>query len=372
MSTPPLQPANASRPREEALDWFVRRRNHGLAPQEEQAFQTWLAADAAHQEAFDRWQGEWQAFDAIPQEMRSLLQRNLAYDQAMAAASSAGSAGAEKETTRPATAQYPSPSLPSPTPTRRRVLAPAFAMAAVAAVTGGTGLVAWNHWQAQPVFTQAFSSPRGQLTEVTLPDGSSLRLDTATRIEVRYYRQRREVRLFDGQAIFAVQADAQRPFHVEAGPVRVTVVGTKFSVRHTPEVPGNAGVQVAVGEGKVRVERVAADVAPSAVFLTARQQIASDASGVLSAVSPITTVDFAPWRDHRLSFDNLRLDHALAELARYGDPQLSIRDPAVAALTITGVFDPRDMSTFRRVLPAALPVRLQPASAGAAEVVLAR
>jgi transmembrane sensor len=234
------------------------------------------------------------------------------------------------------------------------------------------------------VWTQAFSTPRGQQTDVSLPDGSSLRLDTATRVEVTFYRQQREVRLLDGQAVFAVQGDVQRPFHVWAGPVRVTVVGTKFSVRHTPEVLGGAGVHVAVDEGKVRVERLAADgalatgaagmdaVVGSVVFLTARQQITCDAAGVLGAVSPVSAGDIAPWRDHRISLDNLRLDHALAELARYGDPQLVIRDPAVAALTITGVFDPRDMSTFRRVLPAALPVRLKPGADGTVEVVPAR
>lgn len=372
MSTPPLQIPDASRARAEALDWFVRRQNDGFAPQEEPLFQTWLAADPANREAFDHWHAETHAIDKIPQEMRSLLQRNLAYDQAMEAASSAG---AETVTAIPGATQAPAPRHDQSTPTRRRVLVPAFAMAAVAVVTGGTGLVAWNHWQSQPVYTQAVSTQRGQQKEVPLPDGTTLRLDTATRVEVTYYRQRREVRLLDGQAVFAVQSDAQRPFDVLAGPVRVTVVGTKFAVRHTPEVPGSAGVVVSVGEGKVRVQRSAAghdNASGNAVFLTARQQIASDEGGTLSAVSPVSTVDFAPWRDHRISFDNLRLDHALAELARYGDPQLTIRDPAVAALTITGVFDPRDMSTFRRVLPAALPVRLKPVSDGAVEVILAR
>jgi transmembrane sensor len=372
MSKSLFQTTDASRTREEALDWFVRRHNVGLEPEEELVFQTWLAADAVHQEAFDRWQDEWQTFDEIPQEMRSLLQRNLAYDQAMDAASSAG---AQRASAKPATAHVDAPSRVQPTSSRRRVLVPAFAVAAFAAVTGGTGLVAWNHWQAQPVFVQAFSTQRGQQAEVPLPDGSRLLLDTATQLEVTYYRQRREVKLLDGQAVFAVQGDPQRPFHVLAGPLWVTVVGTRFSVRHTPQVPGAAGVYVAVSEGNVRVQRRVAgtdDAQGSVASLTAGQQIASDAAGTLLAVSPVSTGDIAPWRDHRISFDNLRLDHALTELARYGDPQLMIRDPAVAALTVTGVFDPRDMTTFRRVLPASLPVRLKITTGGVAEVVLAR
>lgn len=376
MSQTPFQSTDASRIREEALDWFVRRRDEGFGADEEQAFQHWLAADPANGDAFRRWQGEWQAFDDISPDMRQLLQRNLAYDQAMEAASPAGAgAGAGAGRTMPGRQAQEQ----QPMPSRRRVLMPAFAAAAVAAVTGGAGLLAWNHWQAQPVFVQAFSTKRGQQVEVPLPDGTRLRLDTATRVEVAYYRQRREVRLADGQAVFAVQADAGRPFHVLAGPMRVTVVGTRFSVRHTPGIPGDAGVHVAVEEGKVRVARAAgpAGGAPASgavgepVTLVAGQQISSDAEGGLTPVSAVNHAGIAPWRDYRVSFDNARLDRALAELGRYADLKIIIRDPAVAALPITGVFDPRDMATFRRVLPVSLPVRLKEAGQGMTEVVLA-
>ena len=355
MSHPSIQPADASRMREQALDWFVRRRDEAFGAREEQAFQDWLAADPLHREAFERWGGEWQAFDAIPQDMRSLLQRNLAYDRAMEAASPAGT-----------------PAMPA-MPSRRRVLVPAVAVAAVVAVAAGTGLLAWNHWEAQPVFVQAMATRRGQQLDVPLPDGSRLRLDTATRLEISYYRQRREVRLLEGQAAFSVQGDPARPFHVLAGPLRITVVGTRFFVRHTPDIAGSEGVHVAVEEGRVRVGQAARGAGTEAdLLLSPGQQISSNAQGALSAVSPVSSAGLAPWRDHRVRFDNQRLDRALAELARYGDPRLVIADPAVAALPITGVFDPRDMATFRRVLPASLPVRLKETEGGAAEVVLAR
>lgn len=374
MRKPPLQTGDASRIREEALDWFVRRQGEGFGANDEQMFQNWLAADKANSDAFSHWQGEWQSFDEIPQSMRSMLQRNLAYEQAMDAASASGAARAGARGPSPSQQEAPT------TPSRRQVLKSAFALAAIAAVTGGTSLLAWNHWQAQPVFTHAFSTQRGQQVEVPLPDGSRLRLDTSTRLEVTYYRQRREVRLIDGQAVFAVQSDADRPFHVFAGPICVTVVGTRFSVRHTPGMPANMGVHVAVEEGKVRVMRMAGDAEKAAassdvgdaINLSAGQQVSSDAAGVLSAVSAVSNAGIALWRDNRVSFDNLRLDRAFAEMSRYVDLPLVIRDPAVAALPITGVFDPRDTATLRRVLPVSLPVRLKETGSGVTEVVLAR
>ncbi|XVJ70142.1 MAG: Fe2+-dicitrate sensor protein [Rhizobacter sp.] len=341
----------------------MRRNNEAFSATEEQAFQAWLNADPAHPAAVAHWQAEWQAFDAIPVETRQRLQSELAISKAQQSAR-----------------RKP----PVQSPTRRRIWAPAFATAALMAVSVGTGLTAWNHWLAQPVYAQSFSTPRGQQMEATLPDGSRLRLDAATQLQVTYYRQRREVRLSDGQAVFTVQGDTTRPFHVSAGPVRVTVVGTRFMVRHLPHMPGDAGVQVAVDEGRVRVDRVQGLETQGTgveslqqeaggdqrVVLGAGQQVSSDAKGVLSPVGSLPEAAFALWRDNRVRFDNTRLDQALAELARYRDPQLVVRDPAAAALRVTGVFDPRDPATFKRVLPLSLPVKLREGG-GTTEVMLA-
>lgn len=357
MSRPPSQASAPSPLREDALDWFVRRRGESFAPADEQAFQAWLAADAAHAEAFAAWQGQWQSFDAIPADSRRRLEANLAYDQAMEAASAHGASNLRHGT--------PDPARPA-----RRMLVPALcAMLLLAAVSGGAGLLAWQ--QTQPLFTQAFSTGRGEQTNLMLPDGTRIGLDTATRLEVTFYRGRREARLLDGQALFAVQSDATRPFDVLAGATRVSVVGTRFSVRHTAGMRGDDGVHVAVEEGLVRVAPLApAAAGATPVQLLPGQQIYSDASGHLDAVAAVAGAGIAPWRDGRVSFVNQRLDRALAELARYRDPKLVIHDESVAALRVTGVFDPLDPETFRRVLPQSLPVRVKDAH-GVMEVVRA-
>lgn len=351
--------------REVVLDWFTRRQRDGWSVQDEAAFQTWLRADASHRQAYAQWESHWKALDRIDADAVAHLRRNLARDKAQqGAAAPVGVDGAP-------------PRAYTPMPPRRRWLMPALGMALGVTLVCGTGVLAWNHWQAQPVFAQTFSTPRGKQIEATLPDGSRLRLDTATRLTVTYYRQRREVALFDGQAVFAVQADAARPFQVAAGPVDVTVVGTRFSVRHTPALPGNDGVRVAVEQGVVRVARrtgTLGDARPGegeAIQLTAGEQVVVRADGQLAAPAPVPSEGIAPWRDSRLSFVNTPLAQALAELERYGSTGLTVQDPAVAALRLSGTFDPRDTQTLRQVLPSALPVRLQP-QADTTEVVLAR
>ena len=54
----------------------------------------------------------------------------------------------------------------------------------------------------------------------------------------------------------------------------------------------------------------------------------------------------------------LPLSQALAEFERYGPTRLAVRDPAVAAMRLSGTFDPRHLDNFRKALPKVLPVRL--------------
>lgn len=338
---PPAHPpaAPSTDPDEAALDWFVRRTGGQLEAADEAAFQAWLAADGAHQAAFARHQRDWRMLDALPADGVRTLRQNLADDKAAAARAAPRRRAWWREMT---------------------VWAPQGALAAAALMVSCGAYLAWGFWQQQPVFEQSFATTRGQQLEVVLPEGSRLRLDTLSRADVTLYRERREVRLPQGQAMFQVKGDPARPFDVLAGPLRITVVGTRFSVRYTPGVPGRAGVHVAVEEGRVRVARARRSAAgDAAIELIAGQQIASDMAGLLGAVSAVPAAGIAPWRDSRVSFDNTPLDQALAEFERYGPVHLTVREPAVAALRVTGTFDPRRLDNFARILPQVLPVRLR-------------
>lgn len=326
-STPP------SAAEQQALDWFVRQ-GAGLSAAEEQDLQAWLAADPAHRAAFTHWQRDWAAMDALPAAGVDQLRRQIAAEKSLAARCTPSSP-ARRAWWRQLTA-----------------LAPQAALAAAALTVCSGAYLAWDHQQQQTVYRQHFATARGQQLDVQLPDGSRLRLDTATRMEVTLYRQRREVRLDQGQAQFQVQGDTARPFDVLAGPVRITVVGTRFSVRHTPEVPGADGVRVAVEHGRVRV------TAAETRELTDGQHIVANAQGQMGPVARVDEAGIAPWRDGRIAFDNTPLDQALAEFARYGETGLIVRDPAVGRLRLTGTFDPRRLDNFLRTLPKVLPVVL--------------
>lgn len=369
-SPPPHTP---DRPDAQALDWFVRQQR-GLSRDEEAQHRAWLASDDAHPAAQARWQASWDTLDQLPADGLAALNAQLERDlQSLAAQErmavppaprprAAGRAG-RRRWTGWLPGRQPSAAWPA------RWAAPALVVLMLA---GGYG--AWNAWQRQPLYSAEHATARGQQRQVQLPDGSVMRLDTLTHTDVALYRQRREVRLSEGQAVFQVTHDTSRPFQVLAGPLRITVVGTRFSVRYTAGTPGQSDVRVAVEEGRVRVEPIEPPASPDGavkqrVELSAGEQIASDAHGGLGAISAVPDTGIAPWRNNRVSFDNTPLDQALAEFERYGATRLRVQDPAVAALRLTGTFDPLHLDNFVRALPQVLPVRLVPdptAQAGAA------
>lgn len=343
----------------EAATWVTRCRN-GLSAQDEAELQAWLDADPRHAEAFADMDATFDDVQQLPDDDVAVLKSGLLPQQAI------GQQGQ---------------------PRLRDMLRgwgqlfPHVAAAAMAFTLVGGSWMGWHHWRQLPTFEQSYATARGQQLSATLPDGSThanafaiaegstLQLDTATRAVARLYRDRREVHLTDGQAMFTVKSDAERPFHVWVGGLRITVVGTRFSVRHTPSGLGAGQTIVSVEKGRVQVTKAgngdqmlsAIDSSnTAAVELIAGQMVVADSTGHLSPVAsvPASNSNIAPWLGGRISFDQTPLAEAIAEFERYGRTGLVVRDPAVAALPVGGSYSLKHWQRFIEALPQVLPVRL--------------
>ncbi|MET4577437.1 FecR family protein [Ottowia thiooxydans] len=356
----------------QAATWVARRRN-GLDAAGEVDLRAWLAADPSHQAAYDDMDDTFGRLRDMPADQAETLKAGLRPSEALNASTHTPEPRQPVAlAARPSSAPW-QPTPPRPASPGRRTwlldigrLFPQAATAAVAFSIVGGGWLGWEHWRSQPTFEKAYTTARGQQLRADLPDGSILTLDTATQAEVRLGRDRREVHLRDGQALFSVQADPEQPFHVFAGGLRVTVVGTRFSVRHTRSGLGEGETRVVVEEGRVRVARnTSADAveplsgSDDAVELTAGQSVAASSDGQLGRVTEVPTSSVAPWRDGRVNFDNTPLAQALAEFERYGATGLVIRDPVVAGMRVGGSFELKRFNSFARSLPQQLPVRLE-------------
>ena len=385
---PPLDDRGQDALRDTVIDWFIRRGRDNWGPADEQAFERWMDEDPRHRAACAEWLMHWERLGELSAD---------AFTPSVTAPAGRGATPA---------AAAPAP-VPGASRARRRLVwGLGGAMAALG--SGAIGLRLFQDWQrarALPLFVEQIETGRGESREWRLPDGSRVQLDTLTRIEARYFRDRRELRLSEGQALFAVQPDPTRPFEVHAAGVVATALGTRYTVRHTPGISAPGVVDVAVVSGVVRVghlghlghlgqERPAPSGAgattrslgtPSKtvmdaggggagaepfVLLAAGQRLIVDAQGGRT-LTELPVTEIGAWRRHRVSFVNAPLAQALAEFERYGPTGLAFDDPRVGALRLSGTFDPRDVVTLRRVLPAALPLRLVPRE-GTWTLVLAR
>lgn len=191
-----------------------------------------------------------------------------------------------------------------------------------------------------------FETAIGGHEAVALEDGSRVELNTNTRLTARISEETRTVELERGEAYFEIAHDETRPFIVEAGDRRVTVLGTKFTVRR------EAGeVEVIVTEGKVRIDWLNAEsqAAPTVVEKGARV-LAREEATLVAAVSAERLNAELGWRQGLLIFDEMDLQAVAAEFNRYNRIQIEVADPDAAAIRIGGSFRAENVDAFARLL----------------------
>lgn len=218
----------------------------------------------------------------------------------------------------------------------------AFACAVIASV----GLYLAHAPQLAPAEREQFATAVGARQGLTLADGSHVMLNTHTRARVAISGKERKFWLDEGEAFFDIQRDPGRPFVLLAGNDRITVLGTKFSVRRDGDL-----TRVTVLEGRVKFEAGAAarhtDGAESSTILTPNYSAIASAGSVLVGVKTAQETERElSWRSGWLEFDNRPLAEIAAEFNRYNRRQLVIDD--AGGLLLSGRFDMYNVDGFVR------------------------
>jgi transmembrane sensor len=300
-----------------AAAWLAQQDSGRWSPDDERALQHWLNQDTAHRVAWLRLRNAWQRAEQM-----QLLPPARGNEPA--------SPGA----------------LPSRATTwfQRRAR---WAAAAVAVTVVSVLALVWVGGLV-PQGEQRFNTPVGGLEAITLSDGSRVTLNTHTRARALINEQERRVWLDEGEAFFEVQHDPARPFVVAAGADRITVLGTKFSVRHE-----GSRTQLTVLEGRVRLDRNEAakpDKPAAPTVVTRNDAVVSQAGSVLvMAKSPEQVQQTLSWRQGRLAFDQQTLGEIAAEFNRYNRKQIVVEGDA-AGLRLGGSFDAHNVEGFARLV----------------------
>lgn len=308
---------------EAAAAWLVRRQDADWQPEDEAALQQWLAESEAHRQAFADVARTWHDLGQLP---------------------------------RPALASDTHAAVPAVPPRGRAARRarswrlPRVAAAAAVAMLA-LGYVGYG-WYTAPSYVQDVATAAGEIRDLQLPDGSRISLNARSTLAVHFYRSRREVVLSQGEAYFEVAPAANRPFTVDAQRSRVTVVGTAFNVRNGP---GEVLVKVLHGHVRVQPDR-AEDTAP--VSLHAEQGLA--VTTLTAAYRPIAASadSIGGWRNGRLVFRRTPLDEVAQEVGQYLGHPVTLGQPGLKFLPVSGYAATDAPATFLEALPDLLPVQV--------------
>lgn len=291
-------------------------------------FESWLAADENHAKAWDRVEQSWDQFDPAPDGATSFEIEKLRRQV--------------RDSTRTPVTRWMSG-------VGGRSVAAAVTLAVCLFGAASIGPI----WRAQT--SQTYEAPSTGPRVVSLADGSTVTLDAAAVVTVRYTRGERDLQLKQGQARFQVAHDDARPFAVDVGQYSVLTTGTDFNIDRA-----STKIGVALIEGGVMVSRRRSVLSPRSgwapVRLSPGREIVIDPDRNSYRVVQVANLEsVTSWQEGLLIFDNEPLGSAVARINRYTDRPVVV-DRSVAAVRVSGVFKTGDTAGFVEAVTGYLPV----------------
>ena len=185
-----------------------------------------------------------------------------------------------------------------------------------------------------PVSEIVVQVPSGSKTAVTLPDGSSVWLNSLSKITYNsdFGTSNRKISL-SGEARFDVIHNDALPFRVHAGKMTITDLGTVFNISNYDDDPT---VSLVLVEGKLSYSledsETCEEIAPG-------EKVIYDKAERKTSVSSINTDVAVSWIKGRYVFENETLASIARKLERGFGVKISIADPSIAAIRFFGSFD---------------------------------
>jgi transmembrane sensor len=224
------------------------------------------------------------------------------------------------------------------------------------------GLVVWQLGRHGSVETSAFKTERAIHRDISLPDGSRVRLGARSQLFVNFTSQTRYVVLEGGEAFFNVAKDKERPFIVQAGEVTVRAVGTEFNVRRVMDK-----TIVAVTEGVVEVRQslrpddrrprqATSRSASKAIRVVAGEQVSVDPAAAVVSVKQVDSEAVIGWQEGRLEFVDEPLGMVIDTINRYSRRDIVITDKAINELRFSGTVSREHIDQWLFALSEIFPV----------------
>lgn len=221
------------------------------------------------------------------------------------------------------------------------------------------GLSIGLYWY-NPVYQKIDAhTAKGQQDQLYLKDGSIIRLNSNTQIQVSERLRSREIVLKQGEASFRVahpayawQKPFERTFKVAAGQMDIIDIGTIFNVQKHNATDAT----VAVEEGEVAVKIRGSQ---NAMIHLLQGQTLSNYRQQLGQITQADLYAIQAWQSGELVLNQISLGRAIANFQRYTDFDVQIQHSELAQLQVTGQFKTKNYQQFMQVLPAIADVKVE-------------
>ena len=304
-----------------AIKWFMRMKGADTEHPDRSRFEAWLMSDISHQQAYSEVEQLWSRFDKTSE----VKQLASAMDKLQS------------------------------TQNRSKLKVVGAVFSVVVALTAG--LLGYHTWQNQPTMEMVAKVEVGEIKAQQLEDGSRLTLNANSDVEITYSRRQRLIKLKRGEVIFDVAPDANRPFIVDSGQAKVTVLGTRFAVNNF-----STFVRVSVDHGRVKIEPQGESANALAPLLLVDGEVAEIKLGETIKRVSRPADDAFSFEDNVIVFKDAGFDEIAETLSRYRSPKVISTIDDQQKGHITAVVQKRNVEKFLHNLPSLADIKLVEAS----------
>lgn len=219
-------------------------------------------------------------------------------------------------------------------PRKKKMTIKWYRIAAAIAVITLLSATAWNIVMMNNQETNApflAEVPPGNKVQLTLPDKSSVKLNSESSLAYTYQKGKRIVQL-SGEAYFHVSKDEEHPFVVQVGDLNIEVLGTSFNVRSYDD---NDLIETSLVEGSIRLYD---SKFPAEAFILKPNQKAIYSGNRQISVYDTDNVKETAWIHNNLVFESEKLGDVFHKIERWYGVKIDLQCPEIANDRITGSF----------------------------------
>jgi transmembrane sensor len=181
----------------------------------------------------------------------------------------------------------------------------------------------------QNLFTE-ISVPPGQMTQIKLPDGSKVWLNSGSyfKYPAGFNHSSREVYM-DGEAFFDITKNTHKPFVVNTNKFAVKVMGTTFNLTaYSSENTANVTLVTGLVDIISKNDRLLKQIVPG--------QSASMVGENLKTIKEVDTEFYTSWKEGRIVFRKETLEGIAKKLERWYNVEIHFEDPELGKLIYSG------------------------------------